>query len=379
MTFTGCVRLFEQIPAKKWGFIDKEGNLVIPVKFDDVARDEYGGRTLYHKAFRNFSEGLCAVRFGKKWGFIDKQGNFVIEPKYDTAGCFSEGLACVRQGAKYGYIDKTGNNVIPMEFDWPPQSREVSSDHPDWDFSKKMIEPFVFSEGLAVARKGGKCGYMDHAGKIVIEPAFPGAQPFNQGFASITTTSGSALIDQTGKPTDPAAHCVGFAEGLFLAHSGFYTQDKRRLFYLKRDGQRAFPQDFADARVFSEGLAAVALGATVSMNSVYGYIDTAGTMVIKPQFFIAGNNLAADFVEGRAIVSKLGVGLVMSNLHGVIDRTGQWIVMPKYDHISAYSDGLARALLHDRWVFLDKNGKEAVRTKAAWANSYSEGLSAVTQ
>jgi hypothetical protein len=115
------------------------------------------------------------------------------------------------------------------------------------------------------------------------------------------------------------------------------------------------------------------------MNSAYGYIDRSGAIVIKPQFFISGNNLAADFVDGRAFVSQLSIGLTFSNLHGVIDKSGRWIVRPKYDHISAYSDGLARALINNRWLFLDKDGHEAVQTKAAWANSYSEGLAAVMQ
>jgi hypothetical protein len=382
LTFGSCRQFFERMPHKKWGFIDKYGMLVIPAKFDDVARDEHGGRTLYHKAFRNFSEGLCAVRVGKKWGFIDKKGNFVIEPKYEGAGCFSEGLACVRAGAKYGYIDRTGKVTIPMEFDWPSQSSEVSSDNPDWDFSKKLIEPMVFSEGLAVVRKHDRCGYIDHTGKIAIEPTFLGAQPFDQGFDSVTTTAGLGLVDKTGKLKDPGSHCIGFAGGLFLAHSGLYTPDKRRLFYLNKNGQRAFPQDFADARVFSEGLAAVApASGAVSTNTAYGYINTDGQMVIKPQFYIAGNNLAADFVDGRAIVSQLSLSLTgsFSNLHGVIDRSGQWVVRPKYDHISAYSDGLARALINNRWLFLDKNGHEAVQTQTAWANSYSDGLAAVMQ
>jgi hypothetical protein len=205
------------------------------------------------------------------------------------------------------------------------------------------------------------------------------AQPFDQGYAAVTTTTGSGLIDKTGKLKDPAIHCVGFAEGLFLAFNGSYDPDKRRLFYLHQDGQRAFSQEFLDARVFSEGLAAVAPGSgALSMNSAYGYIDTSGTMVIKPQFFIAGNNLAAEFVDGRAVVSRHGLFLT-GPVDGVIDRSGRWIVAPRYDHISSYSEGLARALIHDRWLFLDMDGHEAVQTQAAWANSYSEGLAAVMQ
>jgi hypothetical protein len=371
---------FGRLVPRTWGGIDKSGALVIPVQFDDVARDQYGGRTLYHKAFRTFSEGLCAVRFGRKWGFIDKKGNFAIEAQYDNAGTFSEGLACVRVGSKYGYIDKTGNVMIPMQFDWPSQSKDVSSDNPDLDMTKMLAEPLVFSEGLAVARKGDKCGYMDHTGRVVIEPAYFAAQPFEEGgYASVTTMTGTSLIDKAGKLVDPASHCLGFAQGLFLAFNGIYPTDKRRLFYLTKDGQRLFPQEFVDARVFSEGLAAVASGpGPPGMSSAYGYIDASGTVVINPQFFIAGNNLAADFVDGRAVVSQSGL-LLSVPLSGVIDRAGRWIVRPEYDNISSYSEGLARALINDHWVFLDMDGHEAVQTQARWVNSFSEGLAAVMQ
>lgn len=114
------------------------------------------------------------------------------------------------------------------------------------------------------------------------------------------------------------------------------------------------------------------------ISTAYGYIDASGTVVIKPQFFIAGNNLAADFVDGRAIVSQGGM-LLSVPLSGVIDRTGRWIVRPQYDNISSYSEGLARALTHDRWLFLDMDGHEVVQTQARWVNSFSEGLAAVMQ
>ncbi len=44
----------------------------------------------------SFSEGLARVKTGGKWGYIDKQGKLVIEPKLDEAERFSDGLALVR-------------------------------------------------------------------------------------------------------------------------------------------------------------------------------------------------------------------------------------------------------------------------------------------
>ena len=65
----------------------------------------------------DFSEGLAAVRIGDdktgKWGYIDKQGKMVVNPQFDcdwVCSGFSEGLAAVRVGddktGKWGYISR---------------------------------------------------------------------------------------------------------------------------------------------------------------------------------------------------------------------------------------------------------------------------------
>ena len=68
--------------AKKYGFIDKSGKMVIEPQFDGAS---------------DFSEGLAQVEKDGKWGFIDKSGKVVIEPQFDWVSDFSEGLAKVRR------------------------------------------------------------------------------------------------------------------------------------------------------------------------------------------------------------------------------------------------------------------------------------------
>ena len=120
-----------ELPNTKYGFIDKKGNLVIQPKYDLV---------------RSFSEGLAIVELNGKWGFIDKKGNYVIQPKYVNAHSFSEGFAPVGIGedpnTKYGFIDKEGNLVI----------------QPKYDFASS------FSEGLAEVELNGKYGFIDKKG-----------------------------------------------------------------------------------------------------------------------------------------------------------------------------------------------------------------------
>jgi hypothetical protein len=51
-----------------------------------------------------------------KYGFIDKQGNLIIEPLYNTAWDFSEGIAFVKKDDYYGCIDKNGTEVLPFVY-----------------------------------------------------------------------------------------------------------------------------------------------------------------------------------------------------------------------------------------------------------------------
>ena len=382
---SGCVAVFDKLPHKKWGFIDKSGRLVIPYKFDDLARDQHGGWTLPHKTFVNFSEGLCAVRVGNKWGYIDKTGAMQVPLKYDSAGPFSEGLALVRVADRYGYIDKSGRQVIPLSFDIS-RIEGARNDNPDWDFTQTVLTPLEFSEGLAVASRDGKFGFIDKSGKFVIEPVYMRADAFNQGFAAVTpfpaAVGGRTFIDKRGKVVVPSSKdCIDFSEGVFLAANGKYDSG-RRLFYLGEDGKKSINQDFADARIFSEGLAAVAPHFdAANENKAYGYVDKNGKIVIEPGFDISGNNLAGNFRHGRAVVSRAVEDALgnRSNLHGIIDTTGRFLVEPSYSHISSYCDGLARAIIDNHTVYLDMNGKVAVETKSVWGNSFSEGLAAVME
>lgn len=68
-----------------------------------------------------YSEGLAMVYIltntGYKYGFIDKTGKEVVPLKYEAASDLHEGLARVKLNGKCGFIDKTGKVVIPMKYD----------------------------------------------------------------------------------------------------------------------------------------------------------------------------------------------------------------------------------------------------------------------
>lgn len=87
-------------------------------------------------------------------------------------------------GGKWGYIDKSGRVVIE------PQFTRYGGGHAGW---------WEFTEGLAAVRIEGKWGYIDKSEQAVIEPQFDYAGPFRDGVARVEVAGKWGYIDKTGK------------------------------------------------------------------------------------------------------------------------------------------------------------------------------------
>lgn len=54
-------------------------------------------------------QDLFAYDFGNGWGFVDRQGKLMIRPRFQTAGQFSEGVAHVSACGRHGFINWQGD------------------------------------------------------------------------------------------------------------------------------------------------------------------------------------------------------------------------------------------------------------------------------
>ncbi|MFC3182068.1 WG repeat-containing protein [Cypionkella sinensis] len=76
---------------------------------------EFGGD---YKAAGDFSEGLAPVQVADgKWGYINKQNQMVIPATFDRAYGFADGIAGVLIGDKRGFITPDGEQVAAAQFD----------------------------------------------------------------------------------------------------------------------------------------------------------------------------------------------------------------------------------------------------------------------
>ena len=60
----------------------------------------------------SFCENRAVVKKGKKYGYIDRDGNIIVSPFFDYAYSYEDGMAKVKKGDKYGYVNLQGDLVI---------------------------------------------------------------------------------------------------------------------------------------------------------------------------------------------------------------------------------------------------------------------------
>ena len=171
----------------KYGYIDKSGNVVIPAKYDFMSED--------------FSEGMAKVEIDDKYGFIDKSGNLIVPTKYKNSfpDGFTEGLAAVEKGKKYGFIDKNGVEIIPLKY------RQAGE----------------FSEGLAYVALEDKWGFIDKTGTEVIPIIYQVCWSFKNGLATVKLNDKWGCIDKTGKVVIPIKY--GAEKNPLQFENGFAT------------------------------------------------------------------------------------------------------------------------------------------------------------
>ncbi|MDO4700882.1 MAG: WG repeat-containing protein [Moraxella sp.] len=111
-----------------------------------------------------------------KNSYVSKQGD-----EYEAVSEVYADLMWVYNGGKYGFVNKDGKVIIPLQYDG-------ASD---------------FSEGVAAVKKNGKYGYIDKNGKAVIAFQYDYAGGFQNGQAQVGARDGKTpyyfYIDKAGK------------------------------------------------------------------------------------------------------------------------------------------------------------------------------------
>lgn len=164
-----------------------------------------------HIFFSNYTEGLAVVRNKKDYGYVDKDGKIVINCQFDYAKPFKNGKAIVKQGDMYGVIDKEGKYVINPQFKamMPDEKGYVVrvGDKFGWCDEKgklvinpqfDLLMPYNGNDMTPVALNS-KIGFADKEGKYVINPQFNDATPVFDDIMWVQADDKWGIINKKGE------------------------------------------------------------------------------------------------------------------------------------------------------------------------------------
>lgn len=132
------------IKNQKYGFVNTNGDIVIPVIYENAT-------------FFNADNHLLGVKKHGKWGFINHKNKVVIPFQYDDVYCLQEGcdgffngLVSVQKNGKWGVVNTKNQIIIPFEYD------EIGSSQELW--GRNVIR----------VSKNDKWGVVDKSNRVII-------------------------------------------------------------------------------------------------------------------------------------------------------------------------------------------------------------------
>jgi len=336
----------------KIGFIDQNGNLLLPCEYsmytqpemrdsarefrfrqaeviandlslEDMDERNTHGYFCYLPQFCTNHDRIIPIVKNGKVGFLHESGTVLVEPRYTGASFFSCGRAWVSdENGKYLFLDKTGK-ILMDEIEDAGFHGGIHGKHEIcWGPTTR----------LCPIKKDGKWGCMDWSGKLVIPCRFDKISPI--GDSSLVTVytkeAGQSLLVQ--RVADRNGNIYDCTFVYRLDEENFLLRNRQtggcRIFNEKKGWTTS--QEYKDVGMLSEGLFYFQDPKT----GKYGYMDENENVVIPPRFCIAYN-----FRNGLALVGMEGEGLVMMTdsagfplmgKFGYINKAGEFVWKPSW-------------------------------------------------
>ncbi|MBP5189602.1 MAG: WG repeat-containing protein [Bacteroidales bacterium] len=293
------------------GLIDRNGRVVVPVQYEEVAYP---------------TDGMIRFKDKNLYGFYDTAGNIVISPQYRTASGFSEGVASViidfdSSTIGYGFIDKSNKLVIPAQYEYT----------------------YPFSENCAIVKKYDRYGMIDHNGHEVLPIKYLEITPMHDGcfFAVDAVEEKAALFNSHFQQITDFVYTKvdGYNEDLYI------VERNGRKTFLDRKGKEHF--GFYDyVGPFNDGYA------MVSNNGKYGIINKKGKIILPIEYDNSGyRSMEYIFSENLAMIEKDGK-------YGFVNKSGKIVIPLIYSSAQHCTEGLIPVRKNALWGFIDTEGNE---------------------
>jgi hypothetical protein len=239
----------------------------------------------------------------------------------------------------------------------------------------------VREEPLVVVQNG-KYGFINHQGKLIIQPQFIWADDFWGGLGTVYACGHYVSVDSSG-----TFHPHRFAVEGHLEP----VRRGEKVGFVDSDGHLKIEPVFDDALPFSGGYAAVKVGQN------WGFVDIAGHQVIPPKFksayYFRDGVAVADLESGEVLIDAAGK-TIASGYHfvnlvsdgrvpasrgdkgGYLNTRGEIVIPFRYESVSSFSGGVAAVQRDGKWGYLDREGHVVIPFEFDYAGPFSNGLAA---
>lgn len=201
-------------------------------------------------------------------------------------------------------------------------------------------EEQIESKELYRIQVGGKCGFINERGKLVIEPQFDKAYwVFGDSVCYAEIGERKGLINTDGEFVTELDKSFLW---IYQFNNGVatFTTDTGKEGIINKSGEIILPAIYKS--IIKDDDNGFIIEDTLGN---YGYVSVQGDFIVPCKY-----DAVSGFKEGLMVV-------VTNKKYGYVDSTGVWVIDSIYDDARAFVDGLARVKTNDKWRFIDKSGK----------------------
>lgn len=216
----GCEGQFIVEKNEKYGVVSEKGTIILPLKYSFINSNKNGytvklngkvglfnleGKEIipisYHWIYTDKIDDNIPIvaELNDKEGYINTKNEWAIPPTYRDAFAFRQGLAKVMEVRDYIYINLKGEPVI-QDFDAdviePSDNTYIvgvrkKCKYMVYDLNGNLLDTYdllrknLSGNAIFAVKKGGKWGYIDGYGKVIIPLEYEEVGNFSEGLAAV--------------------------------------------------------------------------------------------------------------------------------------------------------------------------------------------------
>jgi WG containing repeat len=266
--------------------------------------------------------------------------------------------------------DTTKDTMKPEDIIMAPQQTIDSKDdnelyplqitYKNWGYVNKagrvVIEPkynlaFFFDGHLARVHVNYKWGVIDKTGRFVIEPQYQEIGPFRDGLACVKKDEKVGFINEKGKIIVAIEGDGQILPEYEKGVAAFRIKDK--LYYVDKNGMFITKKQFWEARQYN-----LLYPRPMQKNDKWGFVNDKNEFILETQY----DHIYKE-KDGLFLVKK-------GKRYGFIDKTGNVVIDVQFEDAHSFNDGLAAVKQNGKYGFIDKKGRFVIEPQFDDVRSY---------